>query len=89
MPPRHHSALQVGEQLATCIQQGVQELTSGVGGWEELASTEGGKATNTASADSGMLSLMQDPLQARRREELRRIVNSLEKAWATLRNINA
>jgi len=31
---------------------------------------------------------MQDPQQAQRREELERVVGSLDKAWQRLRNIN-
>lgn len=49
----------------------------------------GGRGAPKAGAARGaLLELMQDPQQARRREELERMVGSLEKAWARLRNIN-
>lgn len=78
---------EVGDKLASTIQQGIHTLVSG-GAGEDDEDMDGDVATTAGQqGSSGVLELMQDPQQARRREELARVVGSLERAAARLKNI--
>ena len=65
-----------------------EELEGGASADSGSTEPPAAAAAGAAARSGALLELMQDAQQARRREELARVVGSLEKAWARLRNIN-
>ena len=80
----------MGDALAACIYEGLHALLASQQAGAGDGTPAGGTPTNGASSAGdvgGLLGLMSDPAQARRRQELQRLVGSLEQADAKLRTI--
>jgi hypothetical protein len=70
---------QVGEKLTECIQRGI---------FEAMAAAAAAGEGAAAGSSSGLLALMQDPMQARQKDALARIVRDLENAWSRLKVVS-
>eukprot|EP00887_Chlorella_sp_A99_P006263 scaffold3.g6263.t1 len=77
--------------LATRIQQGLHDLVAASarsGKGDQAGGGNGISASPDGGGGGGVLALMQEPQQMRRHDELKRVVASLEQAWAKLRDIS-